>query len=143
MNISNRPYTCVPYITYHTDPASTAHGLHSFCIQARQTISAMLSTASTLYIAATHSITHSPCTSILTKIILYFQSFILLLPVFYFTMQVKTTHTLTSLVTIQLLILLLYHHLSFLFLVQLSHPSVLPITLVSSCVFISLYLGTC
>ena len=36
------------YHTYHTDPASTVHGLHSFCIQARQTISAMLSTASTL-----------------------------------------------------------------------------------------------
>ena len=36
-----------------------AHGLHSFCIQARQTISAMLSIASTLYIAAIHNITHS------------------------------------------------------------------------------------
>ena len=61
--IPYRPYT---YHTYHTDPASTAHGLHSFCIQAKQTISAMLSTARTLYIAATHNITHSPCTSTCT-----------------------------------------------------------------------------
>ena len=41
---------------------STAHALHSFSIQARQIISAMLSIATTLYIAATHNITHSPCT---------------------------------------------------------------------------------
>ena len=34
---------------------------HSFCIQARQTISAMLSITTTLYIAATHNTTHSPC----------------------------------------------------------------------------------
>ena len=39
---------------------STAHALYSFCTQARQT---MLSIATTLYIAATHNITHSPCKS--------------------------------------------------------------------------------
>ena len=69
-NTSNRPYTdhihvyhtYYTYHTYRTDPASTAHALqmYSFCIQARQTMSAMLSTASTLYIAATHNKTHSP-----------------------------------------------------------------------------------
>ena len=41
---------------------SAAHALHSFSIQARQIISATLSIATTLYIAATHNITHSPCT---------------------------------------------------------------------------------
>ena len=45
---------------------NTAHALHSFCIQAREAISAMLSIATTLYIAATHNITHSPCTSTCT-----------------------------------------------------------------------------
>ena len=40
--------------------------LHSLCIQARQTISAMLSIATTLYIAATHNITHSLCASTFT-----------------------------------------------------------------------------
>ena len=58
---SNIPYR--PYIPYRP---STAHGLHSFCIQPRQTTSAMLSIASTLYIATTHNITHSPCTSTCT-----------------------------------------------------------------------------
>ena len=40
---------------------SIAQALYSFCMQSRQTISAMLSLAS--YIAATHNTTHSPCTS--------------------------------------------------------------------------------
>ena len=44
----------------------TAHALQSFCIQARQTLSAMLSIATTLYISATHNITHSPCKSTCT-----------------------------------------------------------------------------
>ena len=52
----------MPYIPYIPFRPSTAHGLHSFCIQARQTISAMLSIASTLYIAASHNIIHSTCT---------------------------------------------------------------------------------
>ena len=37
-----------------------------FCTQARQAICAMLSIATTLFIAATHNITHSPCTSTCT-----------------------------------------------------------------------------
>ena len=62
-NIPYRPYSYVSYVPYRP---STAHGLHSFRIQARQTISAILSIARTLYIAATHNITHSPCTSTCT-----------------------------------------------------------------------------
>ena len=42
---------------------STAHAPQSFCIQSRQTISAMLSSND---IAATHNITHSPFTSTCT-----------------------------------------------------------------------------
>ena len=56
-------YHTYPYIPYRP---STAHGLDSYCIQARQTISAMLSIASTFYIAVTHSVTHTPCTSTCT-----------------------------------------------------------------------------
>ena len=45
--------------TYHTDPCSTcSHFLHT-----RQTIPAMLNSN---YIASTHNITHSPCTSTCT-----------------------------------------------------------------------------
>ena len=51
------------YYTYNIPyRPSTAHGLHSFCTQAKQTISVMLSIASTSYIAATHNITHTLCT---------------------------------------------------------------------------------
>ena len=66
----NRPYTIhhTPY-TIHTiqiQHALLMDSMHSFCIQARQTISAMLSIASTLHIAATHNITQSSCTSTCT-----------------------------------------------------------------------------
>ena len=61
--IPYRPCTIHAICSYRP---STAHGLHSFYIQARQTISAMLSIANTLYIAATHNITQSPCTSTCT-----------------------------------------------------------------------------
>ena len=43
----------IPYIP------STAHGLHSFCIQARQTISAMLSIASKYIVHCSHP-QHNP-----------------------------------------------------------------------------------
>ena len=49
--------------SYHTDHIpyipSTAHGLHSFCIQARQTISAMLSIASKYIVHCSHP-QHNP-----------------------------------------------------------------------------------
>ena len=59
----NRPYTIHTIQTQH---ALLMDSMHSFCIQARQTVSAMLSIASTLYIAATHNITQSSCTSTCT-----------------------------------------------------------------------------
>ena len=50
-------------LSYHTDHIpyipSTAHGLHSFCIQARQTISAMLSIASKYIVHCSHP-QHNP-----------------------------------------------------------------------------------
>ena len=56
----------VPY-TMHTMQADPTLLMDSsFCIQARQTRSAMLNIASTLYIAATLNITHSLCTSTCT-----------------------------------------------------------------------------
>ena len=66
-NIPHRPY--IPY------RPNTAHGLHSFCIQARQTTSAMLRIVSTLYIAATLNITHYPCTSTCTPSTTYHTGF--------------------------------------------------------------------
>ena len=57
--------------SYHTDHIpyipSTAHGLHSFCIQARQTISAVLSIASKYIVHYSHP-QHNPhpCTSTCT-----------------------------------------------------------------------------
>ena len=59
--------------TYHTDHIPCiyipyTHALQSFCIQARQTISAMLSIETTLYIAATHNITFSLWTSTCTTL---------------------------------------------------------------------------
>ena len=58
--------TSIPTDHIRTVPTIQTHALHSFCIQARQTISAMLSIAITLYIAATRNINHSPCTSTCT-----------------------------------------------------------------------------
>ena len=49
----------------HTIQTQLMHALHSFCIHARQTISAMLSIYSN-YITATHNTTHSPGTSTCT-----------------------------------------------------------------------------
>ena len=66
-NITETPTYQTDHIhVYHTYTIQTQLALlmdSSFCIQARQTISAMLSRASTLYIAVTHNITHSPCIS--------------------------------------------------------------------------------
>ena len=62
-NLSSAPYTIHTIQTQH---ALLMDSMHSFCIQARQTVSAMLSIASTLYIAATHNVTQSSCTSTCT-----------------------------------------------------------------------------
>ena len=62
-NISYRPYTIHTVHTIQTQHCSwTPQFLHT----AKTAISAMLSIASTLYIAATHNITHSQCTSTCT-----------------------------------------------------------------------------
>ena len=55
-------------IKFHSIPyrPSTARALHSFCIRAKTDHICHAQYATTLYIAATHKITHSPCTSTCT-----------------------------------------------------------------------------